>query len=153
MNCNMYIMHFYNGLKLYRVISMNVDVNTYNIYFSGGDQLAAGSGLITIYHHGIYVGGEEVIEYNDDSKIHRISLTKFKNGQPLLRVRYTKSPTPLEPEKVVTKAEDACTENDFGQYNTFNNNCEHFATHCKFGILHSQQVADILQIEDCSDFC
>ena len=113
MNCNMYIMHFYNGLKLYRVIRMNVDVNTYYIYFSGGDQLAreitggsgsfgssatGGSGLITFKHHGICVGVEDVIDYIDDSKVHCISLINCENGQYLRQFRYTKSPTPLEPE-------------------------------------------------------
>ena len=135
---------------------MNFDIKTYYIYFSEGDQLArvvtggpgssgsgttVGSGLRTFYHHGIYVGGAMVIQYNDDSKVHRVSLIEFKDGQRLLRVRYTKSPTPLKPEEVVKKAEDAykCPTH-FGPYSKANNNCEHFATYCKFGTKCSQQA-------------
>ena len=138
---------------------MNVDVNTYYIYFRKGDQLAreitggsgsfgssatGGSGLPTIYHHGIYVGGDKVIHYTDDSKIHRVELHKFKDGQ-LLRVRYTKSPKPLKSKEVVKKAKDAYTKNDFGSYNKFDKNCEHFATHCKYGKQCSQQVDTFLK--------
>ena len=138
---------------------MNVDVNTYYIYFREGDQLArvvtggpgssgsgatVGLGLRTFHHHGIYVGGAMVIQYNDDSKVHRVSLIEFKDGQRLLRVRYTKSPTPLKPEEVVKKAEDAykCPTH-FGPYSKANNNCEHFATHCKFGEQYSHQAAEV----------
>lgn len=38
---------------------------------------------------------------------------------------------------------EECREHpDAYQYNLFTNNCEHFATFCATGIMHSQQVAD-----------
>ena len=138
---------------------MNVDVNTYYIYFRKGDQLAreitdgSGSSVSSVlsissvssgsgetggsgsfYHHGIYVGEEEVIEYTDDSNIHRVSLTEFKHGQSrVFLVVYT--------ENTVKIAEEACkVPTCFGQYNCVKNNCEHFATYCKYGQQCSQQV-------------
>ena len=141
------------------MIRLNFDINTYYIYFSEGDQLArvvtggpgssgsgttVGSGLRTFYHHGIYIGGAFVIEYNNDSKIRRVSLIEFKNGQRLFRVRYKKNPKPLKPKDVVKKAKDAYkSPTHFGKYCEVDNNCEHFATHCKFGERYSQQAAEV----------
>ena len=59
------------------------------------------------YHHGIYIGGGFVIDYNDDSKICRIRLTEFKDGTSLFRVSYINIVKPLDPETVIRKAKAA----------------------------------------------
>ena len=97
------------------------------------------------YHHGIYIGGGFVIDYNDDSKICRIRLTEFKDGTSLFRVSYRNIVKPLDPKTVIKKAKAALkTPTHFGQYTKVDNNCEHFATYCKFGSRFSQ-LADIVK--------
>lgn len=97
------------------------------------------------YHHGIYIGGGFVIDYNDDSKIRRISLTEFKDGTSFFRVSYRNIVKPLDKETVIRKAKAALkTPTHFGSYNKVDNNCEHFATYCKFGSRFSQ-LADIVK--------
>ena len=108
---------------------------------------SAGTGAMPLYHHGIYVGEGDVIQYTDSSKVQRVSLIEFRAGKQLFRVTYKRGPTPLEPEEVVKKAENEYAEPDaFGVYNIYSNNCEHFATHCKYGERRSQQVIDVTKV-------
>ncbi|KAI0235569.1 hypothetical protein LSAT2_013902 [Lamellibrachia satsuma] len=98
------------------------------------------------YHHGIYIGGTFVIDYNNNSIIRRVSLIEFKAGESLYRVTYGLKPDPLKPKEVVKKPEEALqTPEDFGDYADDDNNCEHFATYCKYGVRVSQQVVDVVQ--------
>ena len=100
---------------------------------------------LPVYHHGIYVGGNSVIQLNKKSQVQRVNLTKFTDGKQLFRVTYTRRPTPLEQEKVVRNAKNECAEPaGFGDYDLFTNNCEHFATHCRYGRKWSQQVLHYL---------
>ena len=91
--------------------------------------------VVPFYHHGIYIGGKAVTDYNDKSKINRITLLQFKAGKSLFRVTNTERPKPLKQEEVVKRASEVFeTLTDFGGYHVKRNNCEHFATYCKYGV-------------------
>ena len=132
------------------LIKTITNVSACHVYREG-DQIAreimglSGSieqnGVVKLYHHGIYEGGKFVIDYNDNSKIRRVTLIEFREDQTLFRISYKPEPTPLEPEEIVKKAQVAyATPGDFGTYNIRINNCEHFATYCKYGKRWSPQV-------------
>ena len=59
---------------------------------------------------------------------------------------YRHSPDPLEAKRVKEKAEEALkSPHDFGVYDVKTNNCEHFATYCRYGNRFSQQVMKVVQ--------
>ena len=103
--------------------------------------------VVPFYHHGIYIGGKAVTDYNDKSKINRITLLQFKAGKSLFRVTNTERPKPLKQEEVVKRASEVFeTLTDFGGYHVKRNNCEHFATYCKYGVRFSLQVDDAVEV-------
>ena len=69
-----------------------------------GSSVSAVNLVVPFYHHGIYIGGKIVIDYNDKSKINRTSLLQLKAGKSLFRVTNKGGPKPLKPEAVVKRA-------------------------------------------------
>jgi len=109
-----------------------------------GDQIYAIQPLAELQgvyeHHGIDCGDGTAIHLRKgNATISRSPLDEFALGQTLYVKRYR---TSLTPEAVVHRAESRLGER--AQYNLLFNNCEHFATWCKTGIHHSQQVQDFL---------
>ncbi|KAF8017824.1 hypothetical protein BT93_H2891 [Corymbia citriodora subsp. variegata] len=50
-------------------------------------------------------------------------------------------PKSKSPQEVVNKARELYENDSFGEYDLFNNNCEHFASFCQTGIRASSQTA------------
>ena len=127
------------------------------------------SWLWDAFHLGIYlgkdhVGRHQVIDYTNDSKVNRIDLDDFltisgssssysssstsrspnrkrKNLGSLYRVRYRGISPKYNPEAITIRALQMFKTNDFGEYRTVFNNCEHFVTYCTFGKRFSYQIA------------
>ncbi|AFZ42646.1 PspA/IM30 family protein [Halothece sp. PCC 7418] len=93
-------------------------------------------------HHGIDCGDGSVIhlrKYNET--ITRTSFGEFTKSQKVYVKHY---PLAFVPDAVVHRAESRLGEK--ARYNLLFNNCEHFATWCKLGHSHSQQVKDFIPI-------
>ncbi|WP_317856346.1 lecithin retinol acyltransferase family protein [Chakrabartyella piscis] len=98
-----------------------VDNKTPNI----GDHLLVSRTGYT--HHGIYIGGEEVIHYLLDC-VTRSSLSEFANGSKIRILRDFDSPASYAPDEIVSRAKSRLYEDS---YSVFSNNCEHFARWCR----------------------
>jgi len=88
-------------------------------------------------HHGIYVGDGTVVHWDKKSKVPRIArvpLEEFSRGEPVHVREYDAC---FDPDTVVARALSRLGETG---YDYVANNCEHFATWCKTGQEHSQQV-------------
>lgn len=111
-----------------------------------GDQIYVMRHFLTIQgvyeHHGIDCGDETVIHYRKtgEAEIARTSMSTFTQGTTVYVKRY---PTSFVPDAVISRAESRLGER---KYNLLFNNCEHFATWCKTGVNHSQQVKDFLPL-------
>lgn len=91
------------------------------------------------YHHGVYLGNNEVIHFTGDTndgisdpnnvKVRKTSLDFFANGNPVEKAIYSaheeKNRNPVE--KIIEIATSHLGE---GGYNFANNNCEDFANKC-----------------------
>ena len=90
-------------------------------------------------HHGIDCGDGSVIHYRKPSEtIERTSLATLAQNSPIYVKQYE---TCFVPDVVIRRAESRLGER---KYNLLFNNCEHFATWCKTGVNHSQQVVDFI---------
>ena len=93
-------------------------------------------------HHGIYVGGEQVIHFSGEvtnpgeATIRLDSLAKFSDGRQPEVADYSGILT-FPPGKVVRRARSRLGEDG---YSLTMNNCEHFALWCKTGKHESLQV-------------
>jgi hypothetical protein len=91
------------------------------------------------YHHGIYIGGNKVIHY--DGKpfkpgcICECSLEDFANGGTIEIVTHDNG---HNPDTIIRRARSRLGEK---KYDTFFNNCEHFANWCAIGKKQSPQVS------------
>ena len=96
-------------------------------------------------HHGIYVGGGDVVHYAGLSRslhrgpVQRVSLQEFAAGHPVwikrtTRAKYSGRET----------AERALTRLGENRYRLTTNNCEHFCEWCVRGEGRSQQVDKLL---------
>ncbi|KAI6692678.1 hypothetical protein NL676_020388 [Syzygium grande] len=114
-------------------------------------------GLYT--HHGIYVGEGTMIHFTrigvdmtcldcfqrEGEKLR--SLHSYAYGRSLLRFMFTRwgtcttLPDLKSPQEVANKARELHERGGFGEYDLFNNNCEHFATFCRTGVRESTQTA------------
>jgi len=93
-------------------------------------------------HHGIDCGDGSVIhlrKYNET--ITRTPFFNFTKNQTVYVKHY---PLSFVSDVVVRRAESRLGEK--ARYNLLFNNCEHFATWCKIGHPHSQQVKDFIPI-------
>lgn len=95
-------------------------------------------------HHGIDCGDGRVIYLSKRNEtIVRRSLAEFTRAKTVYVKHYRMC---YISEDVVRRAESRLGEKF--AYNLLFNNCEHFATWCKTGIYHSQQVQDFLPLLD-----
>ena len=116
-------------------------------HLQSGLHLMVSRGLYT--HHGIYIGGNQVIHYAGFAEafkkgaIEQTSLESFLGGVDNFKVvNYPSYQNIYAPEEIVHRAESCLGEDD---YNLFFNNCEHFACWCVTGKARSQQVQEIMQ--------
>ena len=96
-------------------------------------------------HHGIYVGGEQVVHYAGLSSslrrglVTKISLAEFGRGQPVhVQGEEYASYAGID---VAARALSRLGED---AYDVLRNNCEHFCSWCLFGIARSAQVEHLL---------
>jgi len=95
-------------------------------------------------HHGIYLGGDEVIHYSGFSEfgkggpIEKVSLKAFAQGKNI-RVKQHSS-AKFDPEKRIDRALSRIGEES---YNLALNNCEHFVHWCIYGESESLQVENV----------
>lgn len=94
-------------------------------------------------HHGIYVGGNRVVQYGGLSwglrrgPVEEVSLARFSQGRAVwIRAM---SQQWFEPQEVVRRARLRVGED---RYNVLTNNCEHFCEWCVHGEHRSYQVDD-----------
>lgn len=95
-------------------------------------------------HHGIYIGGQQVIHYagyanglsssDADKRVSLVSLEKFRDTQP---VQVRQHLGRFSRTAVVQRAKSRLGENE---YSLLMRNCEHFATWCWTDVEHSEQV-------------
>lgn len=106
------------------------------------------------YHHGIYVGNDEVIQFgypfsmyqkHEDIEVIKSPIEEFLNGG-FLEVRcYSKKELKKKysTEKIL---ETAFSMLGTKGYNLLYNNCEHFANFCIFGEKTSSQVDNVHEL-------
>ena len=119
-----------------------------------GDVIRAKQGAI--YHFGIYVTDEEVIQFgkapmlrqaderDKDMEVIATDISDFACGKPVERCKFTFKDKfkKFPPDKVVSNARARLGEKG---YNFLHNNCEHFAIWCKTGVSESTQIENFLQ--------
>lgn len=101
-------------------------------------------------HHGIYVGGQQVIHYagyangfsssDQQKRVSLVSLRQFSDGQP---VQIRQHPQRFSRQAVVQRARSRLGED---AYSLLFNNCEHFANWCWTGEERSEQVRTALKV-------
>lgn len=110
-----------------------------------GQEPPVASHIITLrsgyLHHGIYVGGSQVVHYSGFAHrlrrgpVEEISLARFGRGGPIW-VRST-TPANFHAREVVARARSRIGEDC---YRLLTNNCEHFCEWCLYGQPRSYQV-------------
>lgn len=103
-------------------------------------------------HHGIYVGGGQVIHHSGwsdertEGKLEQVSLEEFRRGYDIAIVEH-RGPKPHW-STVVSRAKRALKDPNAPewQYSAALRNCEHFATWCVTGQKHSTQVDRVIRI-------
>jgi Lecithin retinol acyltransferase len=94
-------------------------------------------------HHGIYVGGDMVVQYGGLSwglrrgPVEEVPFSQFSQGRQVW-VRIVESPW-FDPHEVVRRARLRLGED---RYSVLSNNCEHFCEWCVRGQHRSYQVDD-----------
>jgi len=97
----------------------------------------------SFYHHGIYVGNDEVIQFGlpfdpytnpDTIKVIKSSLKDFSANNMFIEVyEYSKKELKAKRDnKDIVKM--AYSLIGTGGYNLLNNNCEHFANYCSYDV-------------------
>ena len=96
-------------------------------------------------HHGIYVGGGQVVHYEGLSSwmrrgpIAKTSLAEFGHGHPVHL--HDELQGPYSGIEVVARA---CSRLGEEAYDVLHNNCEHFCSWCLVGTAHSAQAERLL---------
>lgn len=105
----------------------------------------------SIYHHGIYIGNDEVVQFGlpfdmfrkpEEVKVIKSNIEEFLQGE-FLEVRiFDRKERKLKnkDEEIVQIALSKLGE---GGYDIIHNNCEHFANLCVFNKKESSQIDDI----------
>ena len=104
-----------------------------------------------IYHHGIYIGNDEVVQFGlpfdirnvpDKIKVIKSDISDFLNGGFLEVREFSKKEKKLKnsDSKIV---EIALSKLGEGNYDIIHNNCEHFVNECIFNSKKSKQVEDL----------
>lgn len=104
-----------------------------------------------IYHHGIYIGNDEVIQFGlpfdiyrpkDEVKVIKSNIIDFLQGGFLEVREFTK-----QEKKTKNKDQDiiniAISKLGEGGYDIVHNNCEHFVNYCIFNTKKSDQVEKV----------
>lgn len=109
-----------------------------------------GAHLITPWmgfaHHGIYVGGGNVIHYGAlvydliRRPVEEVSLEAFACGRPVYVVQHDS--LPFDAEEILRRARSRLGEN---RYQLLSNNCEHFVEWCLYDVPRSFQVERALE--------
>ena len=143
------------GLKdcggcIVNTLAMNSTSGCPNLIRADGqmDDWPTGSHLVSprrfYLHHGIYLGGGEVVHYSGFSSSFRagpvevIDLERFASGRPVWVVQ---EPRQFCDEEVVRRARSRVGES---RYSVLSNNCEHFCSWCISGKSCSAQVRALL---------
>ena len=103
-----------------------------------------------LYHHGIYLGDEEVIQFGgpfdmfQDAKsivVEKVKIEEFLNGGFLEVKEFDKKEKKIKrtPEEII---DIALSMIGTGGYDLLRNNCEHFVNYCIFGEKKSSQIDD-----------
>ena len=105
-----------------------------------------------IHHHGIYIGGGEVVQFGlpmdmyraaNEVKVLRSPIEDFSAGAAFVEVYVYDR----KERKLKRKDEDivqfALSKVGDGGYNLLHNNCEHFANVCVFGVAKSEQIDSV----------
>lgn len=98
-----------------------------------------------IWHYGVVVGNDDIVHFNlntdeIDMKIIRTDLKTFiHHGSYLQKCEMSSLHTNFTPDEIARRAISKVGTN-FGGYNLFTNNCEHFANWCATGDCYSNQV-------------
>ena len=98
-------------------------------------------------HHGIYVGGGQVVHYAGLSRslrcgpVEEVPLTRFAGGLGVF-VKPHACPR-FDWQEVIRRARSRLGEN---RYRLLTNNCEHFCEWCLLGAGHSEQVEQWLRL-------
>ena len=117
-----------------------------------GDVIRSKQG--TIYHYGIYVSDEEVIQFgpspllqrsaktDDDMVVLATDIADFACGKTVEKavLSFRERLKAFSPAKTVERARARLGE---GGYNPIHNNCEHFAYECLTGVKYSAQEEEL----------
>ena len=90
-------------------------------------------------HHGINLGDGTIVHYLEGKEILRSSYEDFRQGEEVSIVKHINE---CSSEKTIKRALSKIGEK---KYNLLFNNCEHFATCCKTGHHHSNQVDNLFK--------
>lgn len=80
-------------------------------------------------HHGLYLGGEQVIHYARN-QVRYDNLDEFTKGCKICLLPLSESPVHYTKEEVIDRAKSRLGE---ARYNLITNNCEHFVRWCRAG--------------------
>jgi hypothetical protein len=118
---------------------------------SGNEEPALGAHLVTprlgFAHHGIYVGGGNVVHYGALARhfrrasVEEVSLAFFVHGHALYLRPHTAQR--FDGHEVIRRARSRLGENRYG---LLRNNCEHFCEWCVHGVARSLQVEHVLNL-------
>ena len=103
-----------------------------------------------LYHHGIYVGNEEVIQFGGpfdmfknpkEIVVEKVKIEDFLNGGFLEVKEFDRKEKKIKcsPEEII---ETALSMIGTGGYDLLRNNCEHFVNYCIFKEKKSSQIDD-----------
>lgn len=105
----------------------------------------------SIYHHGIYIGNDEVVQFGlpfdmfrpkEEVKVLKSNIEEFLQGGFLeVRVFDRKERKQKNDDRKII--EIALSKLGEGGYDIVHNNCEHFANFCIFNKKESKQVDDV----------
>lgn len=106
---------------------------------------------VKYFHHGIYVGEKVGVihfggETKPDVKIKDDDIMVFWGSKTLIKITYPNGED-RDPKKVIRTA--TRLKNNparWGKFDLIDNNCEHFATHCKIGKAVSTQVDEKIKM-------
>ena len=104
------------------------------------------------YHHGVYIGDNEVIHYTaldedgithpEKVKVTRTTLEVFLRGGIVEKAIYSSSEQKnrFNPNEIIRRANSKVGE---GGYNFINNNCEDFANFCCYKVKTTTQIDNL----------
>lgn len=98
-----------------------------------------------IWHYGVVVGDDDIVHFNlnaseADIRIIRTNMRKFiGSGESIQKCEMSSLHACYSPNEIANRALSK-VGSDFGGYDLFTNNCEHFANWCASGECYSNQI-------------